>query len=41
MEICCVYCGKKLDTDEDEYRVGESLGEYWCDECSYYDPDEN
>lgn len=30
----CVMCGKEIDTEKDGYNVGESLGEYWCEECA-------
>ncbi|WNS74268.1 hypothetical protein RRV45_15260 [Bacillus sp. DTU_2020_1000418_1_SI_GHA_SEK_038] len=29
----CVACNKKIDLETNEYKVGESLGEYWCKEC--------
>jgi hypothetical protein len=30
----CVSCSKEINISNDEYNVGESLGEYWCKECS-------
>lgn len=33
MKTNCVYCDSKIDTEKDKYSVGESLGEYWCEEC--------
>lgn len=33
MKVECVYCDSIIDTEKDKYVVGESLGEYWCEEC--------
>lgn len=33
MKTNCVYCDSIIDTEKDKYSVGESLGEYWCEEC--------
>ncbi len=29
----CVMCNKEINTDKEQYSVGESLGEYWCEKC--------
>ncbi|NRD80323.1 hypothetical protein HPT25_23660 [Bacillus sp. BRMEA1] len=30
----CVCCDAAINTDKDQYVVGESLGEYWCEKCA-------
>lgn len=30
----CIYCGKSIDPEKEDYIVGESLGEYWCLPCA-------
>lgn len=40
MKTNCVYCDSKIDTEKDNYVVGESLGEYWCEECTHTGSDE-
>lgn len=40
MNVNCVYCDSEINTDMDLYVVGESLGEYWCEECMSTGSDE-
>ncbi len=35
----CVMCDRDIDVDEEEYEVGESLGEYWCNPCAARESD--
>lgn len=31
----CVMCSRDMDIDKEPYEVGESLGEYWCEDCAH------
>ncbi|MCM3665527.1 hypothetical protein M3204_14005 [Mesobacillus subterraneus] len=33
MKTNCVFCDSQIDMEKDKYSVGESMGEYWCEEC--------
>lgn len=33
MKENCIYCDSNINTEKDHYIVGESLGEYWCEDC--------
>lgn len=30
----CIFCGKEIDVENDDFISGESLGEYWCLDCA-------
>lgn len=34
MSLTCVNCDKTIEPEKDNYEIGVSLGEYWCNECS-------
>lgn len=36
----CVSCDTSIDTDNDLFVYGESLGEYWCEACMSTGSDE-
>lgn len=40
MKTNCVNCDADIYTEKDLYVVGESLGEYWCENCMSTGSDE-
>ena len=40
MLVNCVNCDKEIGLDVDNHVVGESIEEYWCQDCTHTGSDE-